>query len=390
MPTLSSRTAGFTDSVIRRMTRISNQFGAVNLSQGFPDFDPPKAILDRLAEVTHEDFHQYSITWGAQNFREALAAKYEHFAGRAIDPNGEIVVTCGSTEAMMAAMMSVTNPGDKVIVFSPFYENYGADTILSGAEPIYVPLIPPAFTFDANVLEAAFRQHPKALILCNPSNPCGKVFTRPELEIIAELAKKYDTFVITDEVYEHILYQPHRHTYLATLPGMWERTIQCSSLSKTYSITGWRLGYVIAAPEIIETVKKVHDFLTVGAAAPLQEAAVTGLRFGDDYYTDLQREYTEKRDLFLRGLDAIGIPHTVPEGAYYILLDISEYGFASDLEFCELLAEKVGVGAVPGSSFFKEPENRYIRLHFAKKQKTLEDALSRLAGIRNEMPVRQR
>ena len=389
MPKLSSRTAHFTDSVIRRMTRISNQYGAVNLSQGFPDFDPPKEILDRLSEVTKEDFHQYSITWGAQNFREALAAKQSHFMGRPIDPNGEIVVTCGSTEAMMAAMMSVTNPGDKVIVFSPFYENYGADTILSGAEPIYVPLIPPAFTFDADVLEAAFRQHPKALILCNPSNPCGKVFTRPELEIIAELAKKYDTFVITDEVYEHILYQPHRHTYLATLPGMWERTIQCSSLSKTYSITGWRLGYVIAAPEIIETVKKVHDFLTVGAAAPLQEAAVTGLRFGDDYYTDLQREYTEKRDLFLRGLDAIGIPHTVPEGAYYILLDISEYGFASDLEFCELLAEKVGVGAVPGSSFFKEPENRFIRLHFAKKQATLEEALTRLSAIRTKMPVRK-
>ena len=389
MPTLSSRTAGFTDSVIRRMTRISNQFGAVNLSQGFPDFDPPKAILDRLAEVTREDFHQYSITWGAQNFREALAAKYEHFAGRAIDPNGEIVVTCGSTEAMMAAMMSVTNPGDKVIVFSPFYENYGADTILSGAEPIYVPLIPPAFTFDADVLEDAFRQHPKALILCNPSNPCGKVFTRQELEIIADLAKKYDTFVITDEVYEHILYQPHQHTYRATLPGMWERTIQCSSLSKTYSITGWRLGYVIAAPEVIDTVKKVHDFLTVGAAAPLQEAAVTGLRFGDDYYAALQQEYTEKRDLFLRGLDEIGIAHTVPEGAYYILLDVSEYGFESDLEFCELLAEKVGVGAVPGSSFFKEPENRFIRLHFAKKQATLEEALTRLSAIRTKMPVRK-
>ncbi len=389
MPTLSTRTAGFTDSVIRRMTRISNQFGAVNLSQGFPDFDPPKAILDRLAAVTREDFHQYSITWGAQNFREALAAKYEHFAGRAIDPNGEIVVTCGSTEAMMAAMMSVTNPGDKVIVFSPFYENYGADTILSGAEPIYVPLIPPAFNFDADVLEAAFKQHPKALILCNPSNPCGKVFTRQELEIIADLAKKYDTFVITDEVYEHILYKPHVHTYLATLPGMWERTIQCSSLSKTYSITGWRLGYVIAAPEIIDTVKKVHDFLTVGAAAPLQEAAVTGLRFGDDYYADLQQEYTEKRDLFLRGLNEIGIAHTVPEGAYYILLDVSEYGYASDLEFCEVLAEKVGVGAVPGSSFFKEPENRFIRLHFAKKQATLEEALTRLSAIRTKMPVRK-
>ncbi len=386
MPALSSRTAGFTDSVIRRMTRISNQYGAVNLSQGFPDFDPPKALLDRLAEVTKEDFHQYSITWGAQNFREALAEKQTRFMGRPIDPNGEIVVTCGSTEAMMAAMMSVTNPGDKVIVFSPFYENYGADTILSGAEPIYVPLVPPAFTFDADVLEAAFRQHPKALILCNPSNPCGKVFTRDELLIIADLAKKYDAFVITDEVYEHILYAPHVHTYMASLPGMWERTISCSSLSKTYSITGWRLGYVIAPPEIIDTVKKVHDFLTVGAAAPLQEAAVTGLKFGDDYYRGLQAEYTEKRDLFLKGLDRIGISHTVPEGAYYILLDVSEYGYASDLDFCEKLAEHVGVGAVPGSSFFKEPENRYIRLHFAKKNETLNEALERLSSIKTKMP----
>ncbi len=386
MPELSNRTATFTDSVIRRMTRISNKYGAVNLSQGFPDFEPPREILDRLAEVTREDFHQYSITWGAQNFREALAEKQSRLMGRPIDPNGEIVVTCGSTEAMMAAMMSVTNPGDKVIVFSPFYENYGADTILSGAEPIYVPLIPPAFSFDADVLEAAFRQHPKALILCNPSNPCGKVFTLEELQIIADLAKKYDTFVITDEVYEHIVYAPHKHIYLASLPGMWERTISCSSLSKTYSITGWRLGYVIAPPHIIDTVKKVHDFLTVGAAAPLQEAAVTGLRFGDDYYKWLQDKYTEKRDLFLRGLDDIGIQHTVPEGAYYILLDISEFGYASDLDFCEKLAEYVGVGAVPGSSFFKEPENRYIRLHYAKKNETLENALERLNDIRKKMP----
>ena len=378
MPELSTRTADFTDSVIRRMTRISNKYGAVNLSQGFPDFEPPREILDRLAEVTREDFHQYSITWGSQNFREALAAKQTHFMGRKIDPDSEIVVTCGSTEAMMAAMMSVTDPGDKVIVFSPFYENYGADTILSGAEPIYVPLIPPSFGFDADVLEDAFRQHPKAIILCNPSNPCGKVFTYDELKIIADLAEKYDTFVITDEVYEHIIYAPHKHTYFATLPGMWERTISCSSLSKTYSITGWRLGYVIAPPHIIDTVKKVHDFLTVGAAAPLQEAAVTGLRFGDEYYKWLQDKYTEKRDLFLNGLDRIGIPHTVPEGAYYILLDISQYGYESDLEFCEKLAEKVGVGAVPGSSFFKEPENRYIRLHFAKKNETLEAALERL------------
>ena len=238
MQALSDRPASFTDSVIRRMTRISNQYGAVNLSQGFPDFDPPKPILDRLAQVAYEDFHQYSITWGAQNFREALAEKQSRLMGRKIDPDSEVVTTCGSTEAMMAAMMTVANPGDKVIVFSPFYENYGADTILSGAEPIYVPLHPPAFDFDADELEAAFRQRPKALILCNPSNPCGKVFTRAELETIAALAEKYDAYVITDEVYEHIVYAPYRHTYFASLPGMWQRTISCSSLSKTYSITG--------------------------------------------------------------------------------------------------------------------------------------------------------
>ena len=385
MPELSNRTATFTDSVIRRMTRISNQYGAVNLSQGFPDFEPPREILERLAQVTKEDFHQYAITWGAQNFREALAAKIEHFSGVSVKANEELVVTCGSTEAMMAAMMSVTNPGDKVIVFSPFYENYGADTILSGAEPIYVPLIPPSFRFDADVLEDAFRQKPKAIIVCNPSNPCGKVFTREELTIIADLAKKYDTFVITDEVYEHILYKPHQHTYMASLPGMKERTITCNSLSKTYSITGWRLGYTQANPQITDRIKKVHDFLTVGAAAPLQEAAVTGLKFGDDYYKDLQEKYTHKRDLFLRGLDTIGLSHTVPEGAYYILIDISEFGFESDLEFAQVLAQKVGVGSVPGSSFFKEPENRYVRLHFAKKDETLNEALNRLADIRKKL-----
>ena len=385
MPELSNRTSTFTDSVIRRMTRISNQYGAVNLSQGFPDFEPPREILERLAQVTKEDFHQYAITWGAQNFREALAAKIEHFSGMNVNPNEELVVTCGSTEAMMAAMMSVTNPGDKVIVFSPFYENYGADTILSGADPIYVPLIPPTFRFDAEVLEDAFKQKPKAIIVCNPSNPCGKVFTREELLIIADLAKKYDTFVITDEVYEHILYKPHEHTYMASLPGMKERTITCNSLSKTYSITGWRLGYTQANPEITERIKKVHDFLTVGAAAPLQEAAVTGLKFGDEYYKDLQEKYTHKRDLFLRGLDTIGLSHTVPEGAYYILIDISEFGFESDLEFAEVLAQKVGVGSVPGSSFFKESENRYVRLHFAKKDETLNEALNRLSDIRKKL-----
>lgn len=389
MQKLSERTKDFTDSVIRRMTRVSLQYGAVNLSQGFPDFDPPKEILDRLTEVSHEDYHQYSITWGAQNFREALAAKQSRLMGRTIDPNGEIVVTCGSTEAMMAAMMTVTDPGDKVVIFSPFYENYGADTILSGAQPIYVPLYPPTFHFNPDELEAAFKQHPKALILCNPSNPCGKVFTLEELTFIAELAKKYDTYVITDEVYEHIVYEPNKHIYFASLPSMWERTISCSSLSKTYSITGWRLGYIIAPPEIIEVAKKVHDFLTVGAAAPLQEAAVTGLKFGEQYYKDLQEKYTGKRNLFLKGLDDIGIAHTVPEGAYYILLDIGEFGFVSDLEFCEVLARDVGVGAVPGSSFFKEPVNNLIRLHFAKKDETLYEALNRLADIRKKIPVRK-
>ena len=388
MPNLSNRTANFTDSVIRRMTRISNQYNAINLSQGFPDFEPPREILDRLAQVTREDFHQYSITWGAQNFREALAAKITHFSGMSVDPNSELVVTCGSTEAMMAAMMSVTNPGDKVIVFSPFYENYGADTILSNADPIYVTLVPPAYNFDPAVLEDAFRQKPKAIIVCNPSNPSGKVFTREELTIIADLAKKYDSFVITDEVYEHILYKPNVHTYIANLPGMKDRTIVCNSLSKTYSITGWRLGYTQANPEVTERIKKVHDFLTVGAAAPLQEAAVTGLKFPDSYYEELQQKYTHKRDLFLRGLRDIGIRHTEPQGAYYIMIDISEFGYESDLEFAEVLARDVGVGTVPGSSFFREPENRYVRIHFAKKDETLNEALTRLNDIRKKITPR--
>ena len=385
MKELSKRSAGFTDSVIRRMTRISLKYGAVNLSQGFPDFDPPKEITDRLAEVAAEGPHQYALTWGAQNFREALAAKQEHFSGMKVDPDKEIVVTCGSTEAMMAAMMAVTNPGDKVIIFSPFYENYGADTILSGAEPIYVPLVPPEFGFDANVLEDAFKQGAKAMILCNPSNPCGKVFTREELQIIADLAIKYDTYVITDEVYEHIIYAPNQHTYLATLPGMRERTIECSSLSKTYSITGWRLGYVIAPPEVIDRVKKIHDFLTVGAAAPLMEAATVGLLFPDSYYEELQAHYTHMKNLFVNGLKDIGLQFTEPQGAYYVLVDIGEFGYDSDLVFCEDLAAKVGVGAVPGSSFFKEDVNHLIRFHFAKRDETLNAALDNLARIRTKL-----
>lgn len=389
MKELSKRTKTFTDSVIRRMTRIANQYDAINLSQGFPDFDPPKEILNRLEQVAHEDYNQYAITWGAQNFRDALAKKQSKYMNLDLDSNKNIVITCGSTEAMMAAMMSVCDPNDKVIVFSPFYENYGADSILCGANPIYVLLHPPVFNFDKEELENAFKQNPKALILCNPSNPCGKVFSKEELEYIASLAIKYDTYVITDEVYEHIVYAPYKHTYFASLPGMFERTISCSSLSKTYSINGWRLGYCIAPENIIEQIKKVHDFLTVGAAAPLQEAAVVGLEFSDAYYDELQKLYTHKKDLFINGLKELNIPHTEPQGAYYVMVDISEFGYDSDLDFCVDLIKNVGVAAVPGSSFFKEEENRYIRFHFAKKDETLLAALDRLKDMRTKMSYKK-
>ena len=373
--------------MIRRMTRISNQYGAVNLSQGFPDFEPPKEILERLAQVTKEDFHQYATTWGSQNFRDAVAAKQKHFMGYDIDPNSEIVVTCGSTEAMMAAMLSVTNPGDKVIVFSPFYENYGADAILSGAEPIYVPLVPPEYSFDADVLEAAFRQHPKALILCNPSNPCGKVFTYDELKLIADLAEQYDTYVITDEVYEHIVYEPNRHVYFASLSGMWERTLSCSSLSKTYSITGWRLGYAIAPKPIMDRIKQYHDFNTVGAPSPLMEAAVVGLDMPDSYYKEFGDHYAHMKKLFTDGLKQIGIPFTDPQGAYFVLADIGPYlrKGESDVDFCLEMAEKVGVACVPGTSFFNENVNNIVRVHFAKKDETLYEALDRLSHLKEKM-----
>lgn len=381
MPKLSNRVDTFTDSVIRRMTRICNQYGAINLSQGFPEFDPPKEITDALAEVAKKGPHQYSVTFGAQNFRQALADKQGKTIGREIDPNTEIVVTCGGTEAMMCAMMTICNPGDKVMVFSPFYENYGADAILSGAEPIYIPLVPPTYEFDISLVEKGFRDGAKAIIVCNPSNPCGKVFTEEELLAIGNLALQYDGFVVTDEVYEHMVYAPAKHVCMASLPGMYDHTITCNSLSKTYSITGWRLGYLIGPTYVIEAAKKVHDFLTVGAAAPLQEAATVGLRFGEEYYEKLLDTYTEKRDYFLKGLDEIGLKHNVPQGTYFVLVDIQEFLYLpqfagyTDLQFCEWMIKNIGVAAVPGSSFFKEPVNNLIRLHFAKDQKTLERAL---------------
>ena len=387
MPKLSERVGTFTDSVIRRMTRISDEYGAINLSQGFPDFDPPQEIMDALAEAAYKGPHQYSITFGAENFRQALARKQEKAIGRAIDPETEIVVTCGGTEAMMCAMMTICNPGDKVMVFSPFYENYGADAILSGADPIYIPLVPPAYTFDISLVEEGFKAGAKAIIVCNPSNPCGKVFSRDELTAIGELAVKYDAFVVTDEVYEHMVYEPYHHTCMASLPGMYEHPITCNSLSKTYSITGWRLGYLIGPEEVVEAAKKVHDFLTVGAAAPLQEAAVAGLNFPDSYYEDLKKIYTEKRDYFLAGLDRIGLAHNVPQGTYFVLIDIQKFldlpRFAgyTDLEFCEWMIKNIGVAAVPGSSFFKEEVNHLIRLHFAREKETIDEAISRLGKL---------
>jgi aminotransferase len=384
MPNTSYRTSKFGESVIRGMTRLANECGAINLSQGYPDFDPPEVVLQAAERAARMGPHQYAVTWGAPNFRAALARKQSRFMGLEIDPQDNVVVTCGSTEAMMVAMMTACNPGDKVIVFSPFYENYAADAILCGAEPIHVTLHAPDFSFDPDEIRRAFEQKPKALVLCNPANPSGKVFTREELLFIANLAEEHDIFVLTDEVYEHIVYEPHRHTYFSSLPGMFERTICCSSLSKTYSMTGWRLGYVIASQTVINEARKVHDFLTVGAAAPLQEAAVTALELPDSYYKELQALYTKKRTTFLQYLDEAGLEYSKPQGAYYVMVDISAFGWKSDVAFCEWMAREAGVAAVPGSSFFHEPVNNLIRLHFAKRSETLAAAGERLLRLRGK------
>ena len=390
MPQLSKRVGGFTDSVIRRMTRISDETpGSINLSQGFPDFDPPQVVLDAMKAMSAGGpQHQYPITFGSENLRRCIAEKYSPKIGRQLDPEEEIVITCGGTEAMMAAMLSACNPGDKVIVFSPFYENYGTDAILSGAEPIYVPLVPPDYNYDPAVLEDAFRQGAKAIIVCNPSNPCGKVFTRDELLQITALAAKYDAFVVTDEVYEHIVFAPYTHVMAASLPGAYERTITCNSLSKTFSITGWRIGFVIAPPEVAECIKKVHDFLTIGAPAPLQEAVCAAFQLDDSYYAAMLEGYTRKRALFCGGLDEIGLPHSVPQGSYFVMVDISaflakeKFSGWTDLQFCEWMVGEVGVAAVPGSSFFAEPVNHLIRLHFARSEASLQEAIDRMKKLK--------
>lgn len=387
MQELSRKTQHFTDSVIRRMTRIAIANNAINLAQGFPDFDPPKAMTDRLQEISPIGPHQYPITMGAPNFRRALAKKCGRFMGRTLDPETEMVVTIGSTEAMVDTLFALTNPGDKIIMFSPYFENYRAQTLLVGCEPIFVPLVPPAFNYDANVLEDAFRQGAKAILICNPSNPSGKVFTRAELEQIAALAIKYDTYVIMDEVYEHIVYAPHKHIYMNSLPGMWERTVSCSSLSKTYSVTGWRLGYAIAPKPLMDKIKQFHDFNTVGAPSPLMEAAVVGLEMPDSYYEEFGAHYAHMKQLFTSGLDRIGIPYTDPQGAYFVLADIRPYmrKGETDVEFCEDVAKNIGVAAVPGSSFFMENVGSIVRLHFAKKDETLHEALERLEKLKQRV-----
>jgi aminotransferase len=388
MPEIAARLNDFTESVIREMTRLAEEVGAINLSQGYPDFDPPQELLSAAEHALRQGYNQYSVTWGSPRFRQALARKQRRFMGLELDPEEHITVTCGSTEAMMAALMAVCNPGERVIVFSPFYENYGADTILSGAEPVFVPLHPPNFRIDPDELRAAFQSGVKALVLCNPSNPSGKVFSLEELQLIASLAQAYDAFVITDEVYEHIVYAPYRHTYIASLPGMFVRTISCSSLSKTYAVTGWRLGYTIAPPHLSAGIRKVHDFLTVGAPAPLQEAAVTALEFPETYYRQLQEAYTRRRDIFLGYLDQTSLAYNRPQGAYYVLVDISPFGFEDDTLFCAWMAKEIGVAAVPGSSFFRQPVHNLIRLNFAKREQTLKEVGERLLRL-NEVPFRK-
>ena len=384
MPRTSKRTATFTESLIREMSRVAVQHGAINLAQGFPDWDPPAELMQAAKDAMDAGRHQYAVTWGSPELRQALGAKLTRFMGVPVDTERELVVTCGATEAMMVAIMTVCDPGDKVGLFTPFYENYSADAILTGAIPVHIPLHPPEYKFDVAELRKAFAGGLKAFVLCNPSNPCGRVFTREELLQIAALAAEFDVFVLTDEVYEHIVYAPHRHTYFSTLPGMAERTLMCSSLSKTFSITGWRLGYVHAAPSIIAQARKVHDFLTVGAAAPLQHAVVTALNFPASYYDGLAAKYAASRDILLSYLDRTGLSYTRPEGAYFVMVDISAFGFADDVKFAHWMAKEIGVAPVPGSSFFAPGENRYMRLNFAKKPATLHAAGERLLKLKRK------
>jgi aminotransferase len=382
-PELSSKTTQFTESVIREMTRLAIQYKAVNLSQGFPDFPAPIEIKRAAQEAIAADINQYAITWGSKNLRNAIAEKFSRTNGISIDPEREITVCCGSTEAMMSAMMAIINPGDEVVVFEPFYENYGPDAILSGAQPRFVKLHPPDWKFDPQELAAVFGTKTKAIILNTPNNPTGKVFERAELEQIRDLCVRWNAFAITDEIYEHMLYDGAKHISMATLDGMRDRTITINALSKTYSVTGWRVGWAIAPPEATSSIRKVHDFLTVGAAAPLQEAGAAALHFPQDYYDALAREYTARRDRLLGILGNAGFRCFKPRGAYYIMTDISPFGFPDDVAFAKYLVTEIGVAAVPGSSFYRNPADgrNHLRFTFCKTEKTFQAAAERLAKL---------
>lgn len=388
---ISRKAASFTESVIREMSREAVKYGAVNLGQGFPDWPAPADIKQKAMEAIAADHNQYAVTWGVKEFRDAIARKTMWFLGLDIDPETEITVTCGSTEGMIAAMMATVDPLDEVIVFEPFYENYAPDAILSDATPRHVPLYRTdnGFVFDREELRAAFNERTRAIIICNPNNPTGKVYSRDEMEFIAELCKEFDVLCFTDEIYEHIIYNadeddPATHICMANLPGMRERTVVVNSLSKTYSVTGWRVGYCIAPPDITSAIRKVHDFLTVGAANPLQHAGAYAMGLPPDYYKGLQTEYQRKRDMLVPALRDAGFKCDTPEGAYYVMADISDFGFANDIEFTRHLIQNIGVAVVPGSSFYRDPAmgSQMVRFCFCKKDETLEAAIERLGKLR--------
>jgi aspartate/methionine/tyrosine aminotransferase len=384
-PVISHKAAAFTESVIREMTRLAMDHDAVNLAQGFPDFPAPEEVKRAAVEAIEADVNQYAITWGARGFREAIAAKFERWYGMAVDPERQICVTCGSTEAMIASMLGVIDPGDEVIIFEPFYENYGPDAILAGAAARYVTLREPDWTFDEQELSSAFTNRTRAIIINSPNNPTGKVFTRPELEAIAGLCQRWGVIALTDEIYEHITYEGAEHVPIITLPGMEDRTIAVNALSKTYSVTGWRVGWTIASPALTEGVRKVHDFLTVGAAAPLQEAGVVALNLPRDYYEKTAAEYLERRDFMVAALDGIGLRCAAPLGAYYVMCDIAGLGFADDVAAAEHLVREIRVASVPGSSFYSRPElgRTRLRFSFCKRMETLHTAAERLEKLRH-------
>jgi aspartate/methionine/tyrosine aminotransferase len=382
---VSQKARQFTESVIREMTRLAIEHGAMNLAQGFPDFAAPAEVKEAAQRAIAADINQYAITWGAREFRRAIAGRFAKDTGIEIDPEREITVTCGATEAMIASLLAIVDPGEEVVVFEPFYENYGPDAIICGAVPRFVRLHPPDWTFDPDELRSAVNAGTRALILNTPNNPTGKVFSREELKVIADTVLSSDAYVVTDEIYQYMTYDGARHVSMATLPGMRDRTITLNALSKTYSVTGWRVGYAIAPPDVSAAVRKMHDFLTVGAAAPLQEAGVTALRLPEDYYLQLAAEYQRRRDRMLAALTAAGFECYKPRGAYYVMTDISSFGFPDDVQFARHLVSEIGVAVVPGSSFYRDPAfgRQQVRFCFSKTDATLDEAGRRLARLRS-------